>query len=89
MVDNSEGKNDGEYSEGEHESGDDDTDDKGGPNTAIAVQHVEDTPPFMMALHLEVMHSHEFVEYANMVIGYVVDDEFHGGMIFSDREAIV
>ena len=89
MVDNSEDESDAEYSEGEHESGDDDTDDEGGLNTTIATQHAEDTPPFMRALHLEAMHTPEFPEYANMVSGYVADGEFHAGMIFSDREVVV
>ena len=86
MVDNSEGESDGEYSEWEHESGSNDTDDEGGPNIAIAVQHTEDTPPFMRALHLEAMHAPEFPEYANMVSGNAADGEFYSGMIFSDRE---
>ena len=89
LTDNSEGESDAEYSKGKHESGSDDTDDEGGPNTAIAIQHAEDTPPFMRALHLKVMHAPEFSEYANMVSGNVVDGEFDGGMIFNDREAVV
>ena len=89
MVDNSEGENDAEYSKGEHESGGDDIDDEGGPNTAIAAQHAENTPPFMQALHLEAMHASWFPEYANMVSDYAVGGEFHDGMIFSDRETVV
>ena len=75
MVDNSEGESDGEYSEGEHESGYDDTEDEGGLNTAIAVQHAEDTPLFMRTLHLEAMHALEFPEYTNIVSGYVANGE--------------
>ena len=89
MVDNSEGENDGEYLEEKHESGGDDTNDEGGPNTTITVQHTKDTPPFMQALHLEAMHAPEFPEYANMVNGNVADGEFYSGMILSNREAIV
>ena len=89
MVDNSEGESDGEYTKGKHESGGDDTDDEGGPNTIIAIQHVEDTPSFMQALHIEAMHASEFPEYANIVSGNVADGEFYGGMMFNDQEAIV
>ena len=42
---------------------------KGGPNVAIVVQHAEDTPPFMRALHFEAMHAPKFPEYSNMVSG--------------------
>ena len=43
----------------------------------------------MQALHLKAMYALEFSEYVNIVSGYVADGEFHAGMIFSDREAIV
>ena len=90
MVDNSESESDGENSEGEHESGGgDDTDDERGPNTVVADQHIEDTPPFMRTLHLEAMHTPEFPEYANMVSSNAPDGEFYSGMIFNDREAVV
>ena len=86
---NSEGESEAEYSEGEHESGGDDTDDEGGPNTAIAAQRAENTPLFMRALHFQAIHTPKFPEYVNMVSGYVANEEFHGGMIFSNREVIV
>ena len=89
MVDNSENESDCEYSKGEHERGNDDTEDEGVPNTMIVVRHAEDTPPFIRALHLEVMHAPEFPEYANMVSGYIANGEFHVGMIFSDQEAVI
>ena len=43
----------------------------------------------MRTLHLEGIHALEFLEYANMVSGYVVDSEFHAGMIFNDRKAVI
>ena len=76
MVDNSEGESDGKYSEGKYEIGGDDTDNDGGPNTTITVQHAEDTPSFIQALHLEAMHAPKFPKYANIVNGYVADGEF-------------
>ena len=55
----------------------------------MAVQHVEDSPPFMRALHLETIHTFEFPEYANMASGYATNCELYVGMQFNDRETVV